>query len=152
MRPHPPKERPVSITTSTRPNVEELSEPASWAHLRTVSLARIAVTAGDGADIFPMNFMIHDGAIYLRSAPGLKMIDFTAHPAVALEADGTDGRATWSVVVRGIAIRLIRDTDIEASAIRDLPSQTPWDKFNYIRITPTRITGRRFTMPVSHTE
>jgi len=51
----------------------------------------------------------------------------------------------WSVVVRGTAERLANDAEIEESGVLALTTATPPVKWNYIRITPTTISGRRFT-------
>jgi nitroimidazol reductase NimA-like FMN-containing flavoprotein (pyridoxamine 5'-phosphate oxidase superfamily) len=129
-----------------REAVEVLSETECWELLHRVALGRLAVVTPDGADIYPMNFTVHDRAIYVRSAPGHKLIDLTAAPAVAFEADGRESHTHWSIVIRGQARRLAADEEIEASGILQLRSATQWAKWNYVRITPVQITGRRFTL------
>jgi nitroimidazol reductase NimA-like FMN-containing flavoprotein (pyridoxamine 5'-phosphate oxidase superfamily) len=124
--------------------VEELDAAACWALLPTVSLGRIAVAVDDGVDIYPVNFLVRDRTIYFSSAPGTKMEQITAHPRVAFEVDGTTERRRWSVVVRGNAVRLDTDREIEESGVQTLHSLPPTDKWNYVRIDPEVITGRRF--------
>jgi len=61
-----------------------------------------------------------------------------------LEPDECWRRTHWSVVIHGEAKRLSHEADIIESGVRDLPTMTSSSKWNYVRITPTSITGRRF--------
>lgn len=120
-------------------------EPAEcWRLLASHDIGRFAVRAGDGVDIFPVNYLVHEKAIYFRSAPGSKLIDLTLAPATAFEVDGQLAHHLWSVIIHGTATRLGNDADIQASGINTLPTWYPNDKFNYVRITPTSVTGRNF--------
>lgn len=132
------------LTPEEIPKVDELEAVDSWELLERASIGRLAVRAGDSVDIFPVNFTVKDGAIFLRSAPGSKLVDITHAPAVAFEIDGNRGRTHWSVVVHGMAERMSYDTDIVDSGVLDLPTLTSSQKWNYVRITPSSITGRRF--------
>jgi uncharacterized protein len=114
-----------------------------WRLLEKANLGRIAVQTTDGLDIFPVNFVVTDEEIYFRSAPGSKLIDITANPVVAFEVDGRHGGHRWSVVVKGTAHRLDRDDLIESSGVLRLSTATSTEKFNYVRIIPTSISGRR---------
>jgi len=120
-----------------------LTEEECWSHLHSSGLGRLATAAKGIVDIFPVNYLVHNEAILFRSAPGTKLVNLTAAPLVAFEADGFDGRWHWSVVIHGRAQRLNDDADIEESGVMDLVSWSPTPKFNYVRITPTDITGRR---------
>jgi hypothetical protein len=124
--------------------IESLTDETCWAVLGTGQIGRLAVTALDGADIFPVDYKVGNGLVYFRSAPGQKLIDLTANPVVAFEADGILDRFRWSVVVRGTAQRMSSDADIETSAVQHLKSHSPTAKWKYVRITPSSITGRRF--------
>jgi nitroimidazol reductase NimA-like FMN-containing flavoprotein (pyridoxamine 5'-phosphate oxidase superfamily) len=108
------------------------------------NLGRLAVRDGEGTDIFPINFLVTDRTVYFRSAPGSKLMELTRHPLVAFEVDGVTASAPWSVVVKGEAARLSNDEEILASGVKELHSATPTDKWNYVRITPSAISGRRF--------
>ena len=114
-----------------------------WSRLASAELGRLAVTAHDGVDIFPINFVVTGEVIYFRSAPGSKLVDLTANPRVAFEADGAIGHSRWSVVVRGEARRLDADDEIEASGILTLETRTGTDKDNFVRISAETITGVR---------
>jgi uncharacterized protein len=129
--------------TSTAP-VEELDPAACLRLLAGERLGRLAVQDASGVDVFPVNYVLHDGKIYFRSAAGVKMIRVTRSPDVAFEVDGHDRVWTWSVVVKGTARRLDDDVEIVAAGIEDAPTAIPGEKLNYVRITPRLISGRRF--------
>ena len=133
------------MSNSASPVIEELSEDVCWELLDAATLGRLAVAADDGVDIFPVNYLVNDRVIFFRSAPGSKLVDITEHPSVAFEVEGTHRRVRWSVVVKGKAQRLGEDTDIEESGVLGLRSVSPTEKWNYVRILPTAVTGRRFT-------
>lgn len=116
-----------------------------WRLLAEHVLGRFAVRVGDGVDIFPVNYLVHNRAIYFRSAPGSKLIDLTRQSAVAFEIDGELAHRVWSVVVSGVAQRLDFDSEIQESGIQLLNTWHPGDKFNYVCVRPESVTGRSFS-------
>ncbi len=130
---------------AVEPLVTDLPADECWALLEAATLGRLAVLLDDGVDIFPVNFLVQDRVIFFASAPGSKLVDVTRHPLVAFEADGVTRRDRWSVVVRGRASRLGVDADIDASGVRMLHSLSPTTKWNYVRVEPATVSGRRFT-------
>lgn len=125
--------------------VEELDDEECWRLIARGSLGRLAVVAGDGMpDVFPMNFLVRDRHIFLRTAPGGKLQSVAARPAVAFEVDGATTTHFWSVVVHGLAQRLDADDAIEMSGVLDLQSLNPIPKNDFVELRPTTITGRRF--------
>lgn len=129
-------------------SLDQMGEEECWAELRGAAVGRLAVRAADGVDMFPVNFTVNGHSIVIRSAPGSKLVDMAATSSVAFECDGTHGRDYWSVVVRGVAERLYRDTEIEESGVLRLATVTPMPTWNFVRITPTTISGRRFRSAV----
>lgn len=126
--------------------VEELSESACWALLRTTSVGRLAVWVEDHPDIFPVNYAVDHGTVVFRSRAGTKVSATLCDSPVALEADGYDAETAeaWSVVIRGNAEEIRKAQDLIDTI--DLPL-FPWqvgDKGRFIRIVPTTTTGRRF--------
>jgi nitroimidazol reductase NimA-like FMN-containing flavoprotein (pyridoxamine 5'-phosphate oxidase superfamily) len=126
-------------------NVTTLTEEQCWSALSSERYGRLAVTAEDGVDIFPVNFMVHDHALFFRSAPGTKLADIARSPTVAFEADGVSLLTHWSVVVRGQAHRLSDQSEILEAGVESLSTMTSSRKWNYIRITPRMITGVSFS-------
>lgn len=124
-----------------------LPEDECWRLLSSVPLARVAlVRTDDYPDIRPINHLVHDGAIYLRTAPDAKVRTIAAHPHVAVEADGEDESSRWSVVIRGEAAQVTSEAEIRRAGVADLVSWTPTAKHFVIRITPVAVTGRRFPL------
>ena len=122
---------------------ETLDEKTCWEQLHTSGLGRLATGAKGIVDIFPVNYLVHEHTILFRSAPGTKLVNLTAAPLVAFEADGFDGRWHWSVVIHGRARRLDNDAEIAESGVMNLVPWSSTPKYNYVRIAPTDITGRR---------
>ena len=126
--------------------VDELSESACWALLRTTSVGRLAVWVDDHPDIFPLNYAVDHGTVVFRSKAGTKVSAALADSPVALEADGYDPESSeaWSVVIRGKAERIRNSQELMETI--DLPL-FPWqagDKGRFVRIVPTTTSGRRF--------
>ena len=121
-----------------------LSDEECWSHLARADVGRLAVHADDGLDIVPVNFTVHDHALYLRSAPGAKLEEMAANPVIAFEADGHWSDGYWSVVVRGTAERLSHDSEIVQSGVLDVTPLSPTPAWNFVRITPNSISGRLF--------
>lgn len=129
-----------------RDDTVHLTEPECWALLSTHTVARLAVAVGHHPDIFPINYIVDEGAIVFRSGAGTKLAAAVLGRHVAIEIDGLDDRdhSVWSVVLKGEASEIAAMSDRYAAD--DLPLY-PWiasDKPNFVRIEPTAITGRRF--------
>ncbi len=133
------------MTDRAGPAADELTDAECWALLSTAETGRLAVRVGNGVDIFPLNFLVKDETIFFSTAPGSKMVDLTSHPEVAFEADGIHDRRRWSVVVKGHARRLSTTAEIEESGIRELHTLAPLEKWNYVKVDPSEVSGRRFT-------
>lgn len=150
----PPNGKPRAAQDREHPEpppthaVQELADEECWRLLVHGSLGRLAVQSTDGApDIFPVNYLAsQDRRLYLRSAPGSKLMAIAAHPEVAFEIDGYTDVVAWSVVVRGTAERLDADDEIEASGVLELESWNPTAKYDFVRITPRSTTGRSFRL------
>lgn len=116
-----------------------------WRLIRAVSLGRLAITGREGApDIFPLNYKVHGGSIYFRSAPGSKLAAIATHPVAALEIDGKEAGFLWNVDVRGTMRRLVTDQEIRDSGVKRLVSSSPTPKDNYVRIETSSVSVRRF--------
>jgi uncharacterized protein len=134
----------VEESSAEADGAEELEPAACLLLLADGGVGRLAVQEETGVDMFPVNYLLHDGKVYFRSGPGVKMIRLTRSPDVAFEADGYDSVWSWSVVVKGTAARLDNDDEIASSGVADLRTAHTGDKLNYVRITPRQISGRRF--------
>jgi nitroimidazol reductase NimA-like FMN-containing flavoprotein (pyridoxamine 5'-phosphate oxidase superfamily) len=127
--------------------LESLASDECWRLLSTKNLGRLAFLDGERLELLPVNYLVESDSIVFASVPGSKLRSTRTKPDVAFEIDDSDGVAEWSVVVHGVARRINSGPEIEASGIRSLHALTPLDKWNYVRIEPSEITGRRFTRP-----
>ncbi len=125
--------------------VEKLPTAECWRLLEQHTLGRLAVEGTDGVpDVFPVNYLVHSGEVYIRSAPGGKLVDIAARPVAAFEVDGESAARRWSVVIRGTAQQVEADPQTRESGILALTSWSPTRKQHVIRLTPSTVTGRRF--------
>ena len=135
----PPISRPLSS------DVEGLKLAECWQALASASLGRLAVLGSDGApDIFPMNYVVHDEQIYLRSAPGAKLMAIVRDSRVAFEADAVVDGMVWSVVLRGRAERITDPAELARAEKLPLRPFLATVKTNFVRIAPGTISGRYF--------
>lgn len=125
-----------------------LSDRDCWTFLRSTEVGRLGLCGRDGPEIFPINFVVDHGTLVFRTAAGTKLAVVDRASAVALEADGYDPETheVWSVVVKGEATIVKRAEELMSTA--DLPL-SPWHgsaKSIFVRIVPTGVSGRRFTV------
>jgi nitroimidazol reductase NimA-like FMN-containing flavoprotein (pyridoxamine 5'-phosphate oxidase superfamily) len=120
----------------------DLDESECWELLNRSGLGRLATAAGGRADIFPVNYLVHEGTVLVRTAPGTKLDQVEEAPEVAFEVDGHDAHRYWSVVIRGRARHLEDQARITRSGVLELVSWVPTDKHEFIEIEPTSIVGR----------
>ena len=129
-----------------RTGIQVLDREECLALLAQDVIGRLAVMSGVGPVIFPVNYALDGDAIVFRTAPGTKLDAGPRAPA-SFEIDDFDRatRSGWSVVVVG---RLEEATPFDAAVlerVQSLPVE-PWaqgDKPHWMRLVPTRITGRR---------
>lgn len=124
--------------------VQVLSEDENWRLLGSVALGRLVTNFAGEAEIFPVNFVVQDRTVLLRTAEGTKLFSAVANHAVVFEVDDHNLVEGWSVIVRGRARLLKTDTDIQRAERAQLLPWTATLKPHYVRITPTEVTGRRF--------
>jgi len=129
-----------------RTRLEELPLVGCDRRLRSQPIGRVALIVDGHPEIFPVNYAVDErGDVFFRTDPGSKLNAVASAPTIAFEIDGIDeeNELGWSVLVVGQA-RWLGHPDRIAKA-RTLPLQ-PWaagEKANIVRLTPTKITGRR---------
>ncbi|MGB0112033.1 MAG: pyridoxamine 5'-phosphate oxidase family protein [Ilumatobacteraceae bacterium] len=129
-------------------DTEHLGNEACMELLQRTSVGRLAVDIGGRPEIFPINYVMADGAIVFRTAAGTKLAGAALLHHVAFEIDGFEPstRTAWSVIVKGWAREIEHPTDRDAA--EQLPL-FPWvssDKPNFVRIDAHETTGRRFLL------
>ena len=128
--------------------IEVLNPEQCWSLLRGVSVGRLAVWVQDHPDIFPINYKVDHGTLVFRTGEGTKLHAALEGGPVALEADGVnqDTGVAWSVVVKGdaVGVKLTQEV-LDTVGLLLFPWQAG-RKDAFVRIVPTSITGRRFTV------
>ena len=133
----------------------EISQPPTrlevndcWTLLRGVQVGRLALVIDGQPEIFPVNYVVDHGTIVFRTADGTKLTAALTGEPLAFESDGFDATSSeaWSVVIKGTASEIHDFDDLVAASL--LPLE-PWNgapKHRFIRVEPTQVTGRRFTV------
>lgn len=124
--------------------VTTLSDDQCWERLARRELGRLVTHVGDVLDIFPVNYVVDDGSILFRTAPGSKLTELTINDEVLFEVDDHTDADAWSVVVRGTAHVLDTGAEVEAADELALKPWIPTLKYYYVRVRPTALTGRAF--------
>jgi nitroimidazol reductase NimA-like FMN-containing flavoprotein (pyridoxamine 5'-phosphate oxidase superfamily) len=130
--------------------IEELDEDQCLALIAKGGIGRIAYTSRFGPAVLPVNYVWRDGAVVFRTAANSPLDEdlrtgiANADYRVAFEIDSIDAAARqgWSVLIQGPAHHV---TGAEEDAARETGVE-PWapgDRELFVRIVPSRITGRR---------
>ena len=128
--------------------VTVLTEDECWRLVEAAEVGRLALSVAGEPEIFPVNFVVDGRAVLFRTAEGTKLAALTISSRVAFEIDGflPDSGEAWSVVVKGQAERLEHFPDIYAAEKLALFSWQVSPKQWFVRVNPTKVTGRRFTV------
>ncbi len=136
------------MLTDPRNGMEILDDDACWGLLRSQPVGRLAVAIAGEVEIFPINYLVHEGQIVFKSAQGSKLAALAANARVSFEIDGytPESGEAWSVVIKGVAYELQRFSEIYEA--EELPL-FPWNaspKDFFVTIRPREMAGRRFTV------
>lgn len=132
-------------TDSEQPGIRMSSEEA-WRFLEHSSFGRLALSVANEPDIFPINYLAHDGKLLMRTNPGTKLAELTVNSRAAFEIDGIAENEAWSVVLKGTARILESQTEIDAAELLPLSPWIPTPKYTFVEIVPTSVQGIRFTL------
>ena len=130
---------------TTHPTTRQLSRAECLSLLESAPWGRLAVIVGDRPQIFPVNYVVVDAGILIRTGSGTKL-SAAAGGVVAFQVDGLApvSAAAWSVHVNGLAVEV---TDVR-EIIRLTPGLAePWEdgaKPHLLRIEIEEITGVSF--------
>lgn len=140
---HPPGQGQALL----HPQLVDLDEDECWALLSTHGVGRVALTTEDGPAVYPVNYDVVDGDVIFRTDPGTAPAEAVG-AEVAFEVDRVDEVMSqgWSVLVHGRA-EAVTDPE-EIGLLRERVRSSPWasrERTLWVRIRPTRLTGRRVT-------
>ncbi len=114
--------------------------------LAAKSVGRVGFNGPDGAQVLPVNYVVHRRSIFFRTAADSALANAMRHSRVAFEIDDIDEflQSGWSVVAVGDA-ELVDDPDTLVELWGE-QGPKPWAvglRTQFVRITPIRLTGRR---------
>ncbi|HUN31155.1 MAG TPA: pyridoxamine 5'-phosphate oxidase family protein [Trebonia sp.] len=132
--------------------IEELDEEACLPLISPGGIGRIAYVGRFGLVVLPVNYTLRDGAIVFRTTEhgpldeDLRTGIEGAEYKVAFEIDDIDldKRQGWSVLVQGPAHHLTGD-ERDAAVQAGIQPLAPGDRELFVRIVPSRVTGRRIS-------
>ena len=131
--------------------LEELDEAECLRLIASGGIGRIGYSGRYGPTVMPVNYRIYEGTIVFRTAQDsatdedLRTGIANAEFKVAFEIDDFDtaARTGWNVLIQGSAHHV--ESDAERAAVAGA-GVDPWpggDRELFLRIIPTRVTGRR---------
>ena len=108
--------------------------------------------AGSGLAVLPVNYALQDGAVVFRTAEhgpldeDLRTGIDGAEYKVAFEIDDIDlaTRQGWSVLIQGPAHH-VTEAERDAAVRAGVRAVAPGERELFVRIVPSRITGRRIS-------
>ncbi|GJF33320.1 DNA-binding protein [Kitasatospora sp. NE20-6] len=137
-------DHPPGQSGGTHPVLVQLSARECWDRIGGHGVGHLALPAGPGPAVFPVNYVVDAGTIAYRTRPDGAA---AAEPgsSVSFQVDRIDDRLSrgWSVLISGTAEH-VEDPE----AVRRLaghPGAEPWAggvRPLWVRIRPTRISGR----------
>jgi len=139
------------------PVVEVLDEMACLSLIAGGGVGRIGYTGRFGPAVLPVNYDLHGGTIVFRTGVDSAMAAdlctgiADAEYSVAFEIDQIQPATQegWSVLVQGSVHHVDSEAE-QASLLRaGVVAWPDGQREHFIRITPTRITGRRISARVT---
>jgi hypothetical protein len=132
--------------------LELLTRETAWDLLCGEEVGRVGITLGALPVILPVNFVVIDGAIVFRTAPGSKLSAAASGAVVAFEVDShdRDRRSGWSVLVVGRS-EVVHDLDVTFRALAaKLEPFADGRRPSLVRIHPELVSGRRLVHEEKH--
>lgn len=131
--------------------LEELDEAECLRLIASGGIGRIGYSGRYGPTVMPVNYQLYEGTIVFRTTPDsttdedLRTGIANAEYKVAFEIDdfNTAARTGWSVLIQGSAHHV--DSEAERASVAGA-GVDPWpggDRELFLRINPSRVTGRR---------
>jgi nitroimidazol reductase NimA-like FMN-containing flavoprotein (pyridoxamine 5'-phosphate oxidase superfamily) len=131
--------------------LEVLGEAECLRLIAPGGIGRLAFPGRFDLTVLPVNYVVHDGAILFRTAQAgstdedLRTGIEHAEYRVAFEVDDFDRESHegWSVLIQGPAHHIDDPAEQEDALALGVEPWAGGDREHFIRISPTRISGRR---------
>jgi nitroimidazol reductase NimA-like FMN-containing flavoprotein (pyridoxamine 5'-phosphate oxidase superfamily) len=133
--------------------LEELAEAECLRLIAPGGIGRIGFSGRYGPTVMPVNYQLYEGTIVFRTAhdsatdEDLRTGIANAEYKVAFEIDAFDTatRTGWSVLIQGSAHHVESEAERASAAAAGVEPWPGGDRELFLRITPTRVTGRRIS-------
>ena len=140
-----PDEEPTAAKSAGQHALQALTPAECFDLLEPGGVGRVGFAAADGIMMLPVNFAVARKTIVFRTAPDTLLAVY-ADGRVSFQTDHLDEvlHAGWSVLVHGHAHKVTEEREVKQ--LEDRTRLEPWaagPRDVYVRITPTRISGRR---------
>ncbi|MER7608912.1 pyridoxamine 5'-phosphate oxidase family protein [Nocardioides sp. NPDC127503] len=124
--------------------LEELTVEESWRLATDTQVSRIGWTGPRGPVVLPVNHVVHEEALWIRTSAHSSMAEQIDESAVALLVDdlAPDTHVGLSALFKGRAEILYRDDQIP-DLVRDLHPWPAGARPLWVRLRPKEVTGRR---------
>jgi nitroimidazol reductase NimA-like FMN-containing flavoprotein (pyridoxamine 5'-phosphate oxidase superfamily) len=108
-------------------------------------VGRIAITANALPVVLPVNYVLLNDRIVVRTGRGTKLDAATRNAVVAFEVDELDfaDGVGWSVLVTGVARELTAPEELATASVSPPARWAPGPDGRYIAISVDMISGRR---------
>jgi nitroimidazol reductase NimA-like FMN-containing flavoprotein (pyridoxamine 5'-phosphate oxidase superfamily) len=132
-------------------SLETLDEAECLRLISPGGIGRIAYSGSFGLTVLPVNYRLYQGTILFRTAQDgpldedLRTGIAHAEYKVAFEIDDFDAAARegWSVLIQGAAHHVDSEAELASVTEADVQPWPPGPRERFLRISPSRITGRR---------
>jgi nitroimidazol reductase NimA-like FMN-containing flavoprotein (pyridoxamine 5'-phosphate oxidase superfamily) len=145
LRALPNRDSPAPGPAAHERVLRTLSPAECFDLLEPGGVGRVGFISADGIMMLPVNFAVTRKSIIFRTAPDTLLALYADAP-VSFEVDRFDEalHEGWSVLVHGHAHKVTDERDVKH--LEDRTHLEPWApgaRDVYVRIAPTRISGRR---------
>lgn len=133
--------------STAAPKLNQLDRRRCLDLLAQAQVGRFGTTLDAMPAVLPVNFVLLEDDVLVRTIPGSRLDDAVTNSVVAFEADwfSDDGLRGWSVQIRGIARELTDPVELAAAEAAGLRNMAlPGVPKRYLRISTTEISGRQF--------
>ncbi len=142
---------PGQESASPKSSLERLDEAESIRLVSPGGLGRLAYSGRFGLTVMPVNYLMYEGSIVFRTEQDsptdedLRTGLAGAEYKVAFEVDDidTDAREGWSVLIQGHAHHVDSADEYASVLASGIESWAGGNREHFLRIIPTRVTGRR---------
>ena len=125
-------------------HLEELTVEESWRLATDTQISRIGWTGPRGPVVLPVNHVVHEESLWIRTSAHSSMAEQVDESAVALLVDklDPDTHVGWSVQFKGRAEILYHEDQIPET-VKSLQSWPAGPRPLWVRLRPKEVTGRR---------